>query len=311
MGKAIYIFVLLALLGIILWMSMRGAYEEVDIPSSLSQQEKRYPLLSKRILQDYPVDLLINFRQLRKEIRRESAPYQDTFGLYFEYLPTGTTIGINEKNDFTAASLLKVPIVMAYFFGQEKNNSYEDVVATITEEDINKSYGTLWKRGIGKKIRISEAIELALTQSDNTAINVISRYVSIDDYHAVNEGLDIELKELKSTPIITLKQYASILKALYFSSVISKDHSQQILHLLEQSKFRDKIPAGVGKEIKVANKVGLLEDKLYTDCGIVYLPRRSYLLCMVSATDEITARQRMVYFSRKVYSFLKSAQVTP
>ncbi len=309
MGKALYLLIILILVGIILWLSTGRTVMSVD--SELSEQEKQYPLLSKRILQEYPVDLLINFRQLRREIREESAPYQDTFGLYFEYLPTGTTIGINEKDDFTAASLLKVPIVMAYFFGQEKNNSYEDIVATITEEDINKSYGTLWKRGIGEKIRISEAIELALTESDNTAINVISRYVSIDDYHAVNEGLDIELKEIKSTPIITLKQYASILKALYFSSVISKDHSQQILHLLEQSKFRDKIPAGVGKEIKVANKVGLLEDKLYTDCGIVYLPRRSYLLCMVSATDEEIARQRMVYFSRKVYSFLKSAQVTP
>ena len=62
-----------------------------------------YPLLSKRIFIDNPNDSLINFYPLRTHLREIVAPWDKTFAFYFEYLPTGMSIGVNEKIDFDAA----------------------------------------------------------------------------------------------------------------------------------------------------------------------------------------------------------------
>lgn len=72
---------------------------------SFENQEKEYPLLSKRILQEFPQDVLVNFLGLRTDLKNQVEPYGEDFGFYFEYLPTGTSIGINSEDDFYAASL--------------------------------------------------------------------------------------------------------------------------------------------------------------------------------------------------------------
>jgi len=82
--------------------------------------KNKYPFLSQRVLlEDYTNDFINNFLPLRQQLHTMIDPYADSFAIYFEYLPTGTSIGINEDTNFTAASLLKVPVVMAYLYKKE------------------------------------------------------------------------------------------------------------------------------------------------------------------------------------------------
>ncbi|MBP7007110.1 MAG: serine hydrolase, partial [Candidatus Pacebacteria bacterium] len=113
--------------------------------------------------------------------------------------------------------------------------------------------------------------------------------------------------------ILTPKNYSSILKALYFSAVLGKESSSEILSYLANSKFNDKLVAGIPPDITVAHKIGDFIDKetgekAYMDCGIVYLPRRPYVLCMVSEGDEIIARQRMSNLSKKIYEYISKVE---
>lgn len=274
--------------------------------SQFQQAEKKYPLLAKRILVEYPNDLLIRFSPLRKELREMTAAWSGKFAFYFEYLPTGVSIGVNEKDEFSAASLLKVPVVMSYYLQQERENKTGDGEVALTEAMIHKDYGNLWKRGVGAKVSIDEAIRLALEESDNTAVEVVISKTNYTYFQEVYDGLDIELKEIHQIPIITAKNYSSILKALYFSSIVNKEHSDKILSHLSRSVYRDKLPAGVPENIKVAHKIGEAGNDLFTDCGIVYVPRRPYLLCMLSFSDDETAKERMVAVSKKVYDYISS-----
>lgn len=273
--------------------------------------QEKYPNLSKRVLQEYPIDILINFLDLRTQLRSEVAPYGNTFGFYFEYLPTGTTIGVNEKSEFHAASLFKVPVVMAYYRLKERLQIKNDPEIEIREEHIDNDFGTLYQKGVGHKIKMSEVIRLALEESDNTAARVVATNVQEADFNAVYSGIDIELQTDEDGAIMTAKNYSSILKALYFSAVLNKDSSNEILEYLSKSEFNDKLTAGVDPSIKVAHKIGDFVDietgqKAYMDCGIVYYPRRPYLLCMVSRTDEETASVRMENLSEVVYKYISS-----
>jgi len=282
--------------------------------NSFENQEKKYPLLSKRILNEFQQDILINFLDLRKVLRSQVEPYGDNFGFYFEYLPTGTSIGVNEKNEFYAASLFKVPVIMAYYRYLNRIKSDEDLDKEINVEkdDIDSQFGSLWKLGEGSKIKTSEAIRLALEESDNTAAKLIARRIMEEDFNNVYEGLDIELQTASGGAVLTAKNYTSILKALYFSAVLEKDDSNQILNYLTQSEFNNKLVAGIPQNVKVAHKIGEYRDekgdRAYMDCGIVYVPKRPYTLCMVSISDEKIANERMSKLSKTIYDFVSSKE---
>jgi len=275
--------------------------------TSEGKLQERYPLLARRILIDNPNDILINFVPLRKSLNDVAAPWGDSFAMYFEYLPTGTSIGVNSTNEFIIASLVKVPVAMAYYRKQERlGMDFLDNVATIQAKDIDQSFGDLWRQGAGTKITVREALRQMLVLSDNTAANIIATTIPPEDFTNVFAGLDMNLQEKDGKTIISAKGYASILKALYFAAIINEDHSEQILNLLTQSSFNDQLVAGVPQNIKVAHKIGVYNN-LYQDCGIVYVPDRPYLLCMMSETPKDEADKRMSAVSRTVYTYVVGA----
>ena len=270
--------------------------------------QKRFPYLSKRILQEFPQDILINFLDLRQTLRSQIDPFGNGFGVYFEYLPTGTTIGINEKEEFHAASLFKLPVVMAYYHTKDRTNNQNDTELTLKSNQLDNQFGNLWQKGAGYKLKASDAVWLALTESDNTAAKAIVPLIDKQDFNAVYEGLDIDLQSDKEGAILTAKNYSSILKALYFSSVLSKESSEEILDILTKTKFPDKLAAGIPADIPVAHKIGDYNDEkgneAFMDCGIVYVTRRPYILCMLSVSDEQTARERMQAVSKTIYDYI-------
>lgn len=281
-----------------------------DITAEL---ESKYSYLSQKILQDYDRDLLINFVPLRANLNElVGKQYGSDFSFYFEYLPTGSSIGVNEKTEFYSASLLKLPTVMAYYYMKDRKNIKEDKEVVIEEDDIDNHFGSLWKRGAGEKIRLSQAARLSLVQSDNTATKVLLKNIEPQDFDAIYDGLDIKItRNNNSNQIsITTKSYASILKALFFSSVLSKEDSQYVLDILTKTEFNDKLSAGVSSDISVAHKIGVYENLkvlIYSDCGIVYIPKRQYALCMASRSDEKTATERMKTVSKIIYDFVSIA----
>lgn len=263
-----------------------------------------YHFLSPRILQENQDDILVNFFSLRRQIRQEVSPYQDDIAYYFEYLPSGTSIGVNSNAEFASASLIKLPVVIAYYHAKERLPQMGDPTVTIEEDDLDKGFGDLWKKGAGYKIKLSDAVKLSLVDSDNTAIRIVGKHVPDDDFDAVYEGIDINLKMGDAGAIMTAKNYSSVLKSLYFSSLLKKDDSEMILSTLSQTKFHDQLQAGVPQGVTVAHKIGVLGEALYSDCGIVYVPKRSYVLCLISKSDDKTAKERMKKLSKMTYDFV-------
>lgn len=316
MGKKYFLllFFLLAslVINIVAFLFLYKNRQEISSSRDFATAQQKYPLLSKRILQDFPQDILINFLDLRTQLRNEVKPYGETFGFYFEYLPTGTSIGVNEKNEFHAASLFKLPVVMAYYNQKERLRIKEDPVLTLSKDSIDKDFGNLWQKGPGYKIKLPDAIRIALEDSDNTAIKLIVPRISKKDFDNVYSALDIDLNTDQKGAIVTAKSYSSILKALYFSAVLSKDDSEEILDLLTKTKFPDKLAAGVPSNVPVAHKIGDFVDEKgndgFRDCGIIYVPRRPYLLCMFSVSDEGIARERMQAVSKTIYDYISGVE---
>jgi beta-lactamase class A len=248
---------------------------------------------------------------MERENHKLADPFGTTFALYFEYLPTGTTIGINGDNKFTAESLLKVPVVMAYFYKKETMGIKSDPTVAILPSELNSQFGNLYKKGAGYNINLSDAVKLALQQSDNTASLIIADQILESDFQFVYDGLDIPEMVIGKSPIITAEENVSVLKALYVGSVLTNTDSEYILSLLTKTDFNDMLPSGVPANIPIAHKIGVVNGQLYADCGIVYYPNRPYVLCMVSHSDYKTARSRLHTISQLVYTYISSLQRSP
>lgn len=276
---------------------------------SISDESAEFPFLSKRIFAYHQNDILINFRPLRSALREYVESLPDMVGVYFEYLPTGNSIGVNEKFEVAIASLIKTPIVMVVYNQLEAGLVKKDDILTIREENLDPKFGTVWQRGAGTKLTLEEAIDLALIESDNTAANVLLSIAPEETVNDVFNSLDISSTKDGQLINISPKSYSSIFRSLYLSSFITRTSSNEILDILSRTNFHDEIPAGVPKNVKVAHKIGVFQmSNTHSDCGIVYVPQRPYLLCIMAQADREKSSEYISLISKMVYGYVASVK---
>lgn len=274
-----------------------------------SADANKYPLLAKRIFMDEPNDTVINFSPLRQDLRAYFKDHNLSGGLYFEYLPTGTSVRVDGDEEYVAASLLKVPAAMDLYRAHELGKIDIDKKITLQQAWLDSGYGTLYQKGAGHSLSLREAAKIMLQDSDNTALKAIAssmlNALKTEEY-AFN-SLDVDITQNADLSVsISPKSYSSFLKCLYFSCYVNTEHSQEILQHLTSAKNADRLPAGVkDKSIKVAHKIGVFSEDTQSDCGIVYAPKRNYILCiMIKGTTSKSIDAHIAKMSQMAYEYV-------
>lgn len=270
-----------------------------------------FPFLARRIFIDSPSDSIVNFSPLRTSLNTYFQKNNLSGSLYFEYLPTGTSIRINGSDEFRAASLMKLPVAMELYKAASRGLVSLNDRITLKQEWLNDGYGSLYEKGAGYELTLGETVEILLRESDNTALRAIieaTKDLELDD-RALG-ALDVEFSQTDSGEIsIGSRSYGSFLKCLYFACYNSKEDSQEILELLAKTGFDERIVAGIPSDITVSHKIGVFNNQVQGDCGIVYLTGRNYILCLM--LDGIESSQTDEHFkniSKSIYDFVSSQQ---
>jgi len=123
--------------------------------------------------------------------------------------------------------------------------------------------------------------------------------------------LDIPFREVDNYPIISAKNYSSVLRSLYLSSFLQYQDSNEILDLMTHSIYTDKIPSKIPPNVKIAHKIGVYEkvdpdNSTFSDCGIVYVPKRPYILCIMTKGSDSFAQSTMSSLSKIIYDYVTS-----
>jgi beta-lactamase class A len=277
--------------------------------------QNQYPLLAKRLFLEKSSDIVVNFEPLRKDVKSYLASTGLTYSFYFEYLFTGTNIRIGENNKLVGASLMKIPIVMDLYKAAEQGKIDLNKNVTVPKdsgEAFSKDlqYGNQMHLKAGDQISLRKAAKIALVESDNTAAYTVFEatkdLLPADDQAINNLGVETRVGELDQGKyaLIDARSYSTFLKCLYFSCFLSLEDSQEILNHLTVATDRNRIPAGVPKEIKVAHKFGSFSDVTQSDCGIVYAPNHRYVLCLMLDADDKTASRHIKKVSEMVYDYI-------
>jgi len=245
-------------------------------------------------------------RLVNKELNNNRVSH---ISIYFRDLNNGPWFGINENEKFTPASLLKVPILIAYFKIAE---DYPEILEKkIKIDSIDQSFSQnilpLRKVELNKTYSIAELLDYMIIYSDNNAANHLLSYIKPEDLNRIYFDLNIQIpgEEFGTENFMTVRDYASFFRILYNASYLNADMSERALHLLTYSNFNGGLKANIPGDIEIAHKFGervALDAKQLHDCGIVYEPSRPYLICIMTRGDNFNNMSQVIQeLSQHIY----------
>lgn len=230
--------------------------------------------------------------------------------IYFRDLNNGPSFGVNTQNGFFPASLLKVPIMMAYYHWFEQEPRLLNTEIRYTEKKEFGYLQTVMPREElipGQVYRIDELIRRMIVYSDNQAAYLLTKNLPKAYMTDLFTLLGVKEDVLSDNfGQLTVKEYASFFRILYNSAYLSRENSEKALALLATTEYREALPAGVADGVAVAHKFGeagtLGAERQLHDCGIVYFPGHPYLACIMTRghevgqlKDAITSVSRFIY----------------
>jgi len=256
---------------------------------------------------------IINFKPLEDQFKGIQTGYPQKTYIYFAYLNNAAWIGSGEDQMFTAASTIKVPLAMSIMKMVEEGKLSLSQGYTLDQLDLDKHFGDLYKIGANKTLTLQQLLQIMLENSDNTAMNALDKAAMLsgvdDPFADVYDSMGWGGTNFDDKPTynkINLKTLSNMFIALYNAKYDNAQDSQLILDYLDNSTFKDQIPAGVPNGVSVADKFGVnAGDKTFSDCGIVYAPNRNFLLCLGSVgADQKAANSFMAEISKAAYDYV-------
>lgn len=254
--------------------------------------------------ENFEAELAAFTKRLEKEKKLADA------ALYFRDLNNGPAFGVNIQDEFFPASLLKVPVMMAYYRWSEKENQLLNTKISYEKKADLGYIPTIVPKEelvVGQAYTVDELIRRMIIYSDNQAIYLLTKnlpktYLS-DLFAMLGVGEDVLTDE---SARLNVKEYASFFRILYNSSYLSRDNSEKALALLSVTDYHDALPAGIPSGVTVAHKFGeagtMNVERQLHDCGIVYFPGHPYLACiMTRGQDPQLLKQSIADISRFIY----------
>jgi beta-lactamase class A len=292
--------VLLLLFGLTaLSVSLAVLYRE--LPSLLKKfSQPSSPVVSEQFASLSPTATPTPKLEKEKEAVMEiTKQLRGKYGVFFQDLQTKDAFEINSKEIFTAASLIKLPVIITLYREAEAGRINLDEVYKLQASDKISGAGSLQYKSVGFEITFREMAELMGQQSDNTAFGIVSRKLGKEKIQELINALGMKstsFAENETSP----EDIGLLFRKLYSEGVVYEKDKQEILSFLTDTIWEDRIPAGVPKEIKVSHKIGT-EVGVISDAGIVFAKKPFILVIMTEGANEIEAKKALPQITEKLY----------
>ncbi|HEY5974958.1 MAG TPA: serine hydrolase [Geobacteraceae bacterium] len=208
--------------------------------------------------------------------------------VYYRDLADGPWFGINEGTKFNPASMMKVPVMIAWLKRAERDPtvlnrkfSFDNKQENLTALQNIKPRHTIT---LGKKYTVDELLHFMMNYSDNNATSLLYNSLTPEELNDVLDSMDINNDPTDGNNAITVHGYSGFFRILYNAAYLNREMSEKALQLLSLQDFPQGIAAGVPQGVPVAAKFGEDaqgehgEDKQLHEFGIVYHPQGPYIL---------------------------------
>ena len=250
---------------------------------------------------------------LRDKLGEVARSYPGRYGVVVLDPDSRRGVSLGGEEVFTAASIGKLPALIALYRAADQGELRLDDEITILPEDI-QNYGTgeLRSRAPGTRITLRECAYYLMNKSDNTAWVMLDRYLGKETIQAELASIGTvatDYQEVSTTP----EDVLLMLEKISDPSFTGEGLSKEMLATMTDTAFEDRIPASLPPETRVAHKIGSYEDN-FGDAGVVFYKdrtgaeRRYFIVVLASGTAEGSARAAMQEMSLVAYEFLAASR---
>ena len=188
---------------------------------------------------------------------------------------------INSDQVYTAASVIKLPVLTVYYQAVDSGKVDPDEVYTLVEAD-RWEYGTgsMQHQPEGTKYSYRQIAQLVANQSDNMGAEILIK--KLGGYNSVQRivnGLGLtntNLKENETTP----SEIGGLFQRLLVGKLLTPDSHEELFANLTNTVNEDRLPAGVPSGVVVIHKFGS-EEGVVNDCGVI-MAQKPYVICVLS-----------------------------
>ncbi|GAB3044967.1 serine hydrolase [Virgibacillus ainsalahensis] len=249
-----------------------------------------------------------------------------TWGIALEDFDTRESWQYNGDELFYAASVIKIPIMIAAYRGFENREFALSDSLELRREELVGGSGVLQHMTPGTLLSIYDLVTLMIIQSDNTATNMLIDFIGINHIQQTMQEIGLEDSKLyhklmtvpadrKGDNIITASEMTGMLKKMVTGKIISFHACEEMINIMKKQQLQDGLPKklppddreipGANNEWQIANKTGYIPGVRH-DIGIFYVKKRVLIASILAkGVDDRKSAEVLNAIGLEIYNYLK------
>jgi beta-lactamase class A len=242
-------------------------------------------------------------------------------GVFMVDLDTGAYVDIDSTASFSSASMIKVPILIAFFQDVDAGKIRLDEMLTMQQEMVADGSGNLRANSVGSQYTALDVATKMITISDNTATNmIISR---LGGQEVLNERfrswglattmIRAALPDLQGTNTTSPRELGNLIATVNQGNLVSMRSRDMMLDIMRRTQRNNLLPSGLGEGATSYHKTGDIGTML-GDAGLIDVPtgKRYIAAVMVQRPNNDPSAQKLISdISSAAYQHFSQAIVTP
>jgi beta-lactamase class A len=248
--------------------------------------------------------------ELDEELRAISEAHPGTHGVVVFDPYSGESASLNADRRFVAASLSKLYALLTLYRAASRGELSLDDEITMRASDVwAEGTGVLYRYPVGHTMTLRECARVLIKESDNTAEVMLNRYLGEEEIEAELRRLGARSTSYWIPNTTTPNDVLLVLKAIADPSYTSPELSAEMLDVMTDTAFEDRLPQPLPEDTRVAHKIGSYEST-FSDAGTVFpegtggADQGYYVVVFSEGTTEVEARQTIQDVSLATYRAL-------
>lgn len=215
----------------------------------------------------------------------------------------------NAERVFSAASVVKLPILCTYFEECNLGNVDPEEVVSIHPDDLASGTGVLRGLPLAAQARLSDLASLMITVSDNSATNMLIERLGMDRINQTCSDLglastalqrrmcDFERADAGFDNLMTAADTVRLLEVVLESANAGETWAEEYLKILGAQQFKSKLPYHFPISADFRHKTG--ERPRYEhDAGVLLHDDRTVVIALF--TEGFPTRQSGIEFCQEI-----------
>ncbi|MBR6013609.1 MAG: serine hydrolase [Selenomonadaceae bacterium] len=234
------------------------------------------------------------------------------YAVFLAYPKKSSECYIYNNKPMRSASMIKVFILASVMEKVQNGEISLDETIILKSSDKVGGAGILAGYASGSELSLREVLRLMITESDNTATNIvidrmgmdtINNYISKNGYSDTilrRKMMDMDAIYAGRENFSSVKDLGSIFTKIYNHNCVNETCDEIMIEFLKGQTDTDCFPSALPGKV-IAHKTGALSG-LYDDGGIIYNGENDAVLVIMTEnfTSEYTAIEHMKMFARAV-----------